>query len=62
VRRAEDVAAEVEHDIVVLALSRRRGQPPRALFGQSRQVLGEQHLAVLTRNLAGHVGLREHEW
>jgi hypothetical protein len=62
VRRPEDVAAEVEDDVVVLSLAWRGGQPPRALFGQGREVLGKQHLAVLTRNLVGHVGLREHEW
>jgi len=62
VRCAEDVAAEVEDDVVVLALARRSGQPPRTLLGHGGQVLGEQHLAVLTRDLAGHVGLRRRQY
>ena len=58
VRGAEHVAAEVEDDVVVLAFARRGGQPPRALLRQGGQVLGKEHLAVLTRDIVGHVGLR----
>ena len=62
VRGAEHVAAKIEDNIVVLALKGRGGQPPGALLGQRGEVLGEQHLAVLTRGVAGHVGLRERRW
>src|SRR5262245_39542877 len=55
VRGAQDVAAEVEHDLVRLSVALGRGQTPRALLGQGRQVLGERDLAEVLLVVVGHL-------
>src|SRR5262249_9383608 len=58
VRGAEHVAAEVEHDGMSLRVSRRWGQPPRAILGPGGEIVEsgdlpevpvvvERHLALL---------------
>src|SRR5262249_16749615 len=57
VRGAEDVAAEVEHDLVPLALRGRRGEAPRRLARHVEQIAGDGDVVEVALVVVGHVPL-----
>ena len=55
VRGAQDVATEVEHDLVRLGVPLGRLQTPRPLLGQGRQILRQGDLAEVLLVVVGHL-------
>jgi len=59
-RGPEHVAAEVEHDVVALAIARRR-EEPGALLLLGEEVLGELDLAEILRVVERHAEPSPHD-